>query len=104
MNPMEDEVKEIKLWFPVANRYNSSGNIDYRFPQLTERITNSPSWTEFDEFVKNMIKTLIPQNQNLENIPTDEERRPDNIGGYTLFTPTSHVKRTKNGGSIKILT
>ena len=43
MNPMEDEVKEIKLWFPVANRYNSSGNIDYRFPQLTERITNSPS-------------------------------------------------------------
>lgn len=100
MNPMEDEVKEIKLWFPVENRYNSSGNIDYKFPQLTERITNSPSWTEFDEFVKGMITTLNNQKPKMENVPLNNRNRVDNIGGYTNFAIGHHVERTEHGGNI----
>lgn len=98
---MDEEPIKLQQWFPVANKYDSNGNIDYRFPWITERIKNSPSWTEFDVFVRDMVNTLRAQRQSLENVPTKSYRkRPDNIGGYTLFTPTSHVERTKDGGNI----
>ena len=99
---MEEEIVEIRPWVPLITAYRTDGKIDYKFPSMSKRAINSPSWTEFDEFLKETVTTLMKQNSKIENVPVNKNKtkRVDNIGGFTNFAVGHHVQRTENGGNI----
>lgn len=101
---MEDDELEVKIRpFVMGNRLTPDGSRDYWLYPWNEPRKPSPSWTEFDQFVREMFANSMDQvPQKLNNTPNTQKRnyRPDNIGGYTFFSKNGHVKRTENGGDI----
>lgn len=110
---MEDdkEVVELRRWLPLSHLYTLDNKPNYKLSSLTQSPMNSPSLTEFDEFIREMAMILTEQNERLkkekmENVPVSRTLRKhvDNIGGFTNFAVGHHVKRAENGGNIKNLT
>ena len=99
---MWEEVVEIRPWVPLITAYRIDGKTDYKFPSMSKQAVNSPRWTEFNEFIKEMAETLTKQNSKIENVPVNKNKtkRIDNIGGFTNFAIGHHVQRTENGGNI----
>lgn len=70
----KEDIITINQWFPLATVYRSDGKQDYRFPSMTAQIINSPSWTEFDELARDMIRTLTKQKAKIENLPVNKDK------------------------------
>jgi len=70
----EENIIEISKWFPLATLYRPDGKQDYRFPSMTTQVINSPSWTEFDEFARDMIRTLTNQKVRMESVPVNKDK------------------------------
>lgn len=99
----KDDIIEIKQWFPLATAYRSDGKQTYMFPSVTSRVANSPSWTEFDEFARNMIRTLITQKSRMENVPINEneQKEPQEKKPWTREKnemPKNEYNRVRYGG------
>lgn len=101
---MEDDELEVKIEpFIMGNRLTPDGTHDYWLYPWNEPRKPTPSWTEFDQFIRELFTNLMEQvPQKTNNAPNTQKKyyRPDNIGGYTNFTVGQHVERTENGGSI----